>query len=122
MVNGKPIVEALGYIGGQDEDLRGYCKSLVIRFEDREHYILHTMSQYRDDKDVDEVTGVERIKSKHEKVEFRTLVELTDEFQRVTERLSIDKSLHWVETDSTCGYVISREEFSTARVNYLRTS
>ena len=117
MVNGESIVEALGYIGGQDEDLGGYCEPLIIRFEGGEHYVLHVMSQYIDGEDVDEVTGVEKIKDKHEKVEFRTLEELTDGFQRVTERLGIDKSLPWVETDSTCGYNIPQKEFSTARIN-----
>lgn len=120
MVNGNPMVETLGYIGGQDEDLGGYCEPLIIRFKDRENYVLHTMSQYRDDKDVDEITGVEKIKAKHEKVEFGTLEELTDEFQRVKERLGIDRSLPWEETNPTCGYDISQEEFRNAHIN--RTS
>ena len=115
MIEKKHLVESLGYIGGQDEDLGGYCEPLIIRFNGEENYVLHIMSQYRDENDVDNATGVEKIKSKHEKAEFRTLIELTDGFEMVKTRLRVDKKLSLVETDENCRYNISKEEFVNAR-------
>lgn len=110
----KPMVEALGYIGGQDEELGGYCEPLVIRVHGREHYVLHEMHTYRDPAD--------EIKAKHRKVEFNRLEALVDAFKKVEERLGIDKSLPWAETDPRCGYGISEEEWEKARASWVKSN
>jgi len=122
MVNRNSMVESLGYIGGQNEDLGGYCEPLVIRVGDEEIYVLHTMSQYRDPESINwgkvrERDKVERIRSKHRKVEFRTRRELISAFRKVKKRLGVDEDLPWVETNSTCGYDISLEKFNAVRVD-----
>ena len=106
MIDIKPMVEILGYIGGQDEDLLGYCEPLIIRVSGKEHYVLHEMHTYRDSADED------KIKAKHSKIEFGKLEELTLEFEKVKARLGIDRSLPWIETDSNCGYDISKEKIN----------
>ncbi len=110
MAEEKPMIEALGYIGGQEEDLGGYCIPLIIRVNGQEHYVLHEMHTYRDPADED------KIKAKHSKIEFGQLEELTSEFAKVKARLGIDPSLPWVETDSNCGYDIPKEEWEKAYV------
>jgi hypothetical protein len=108
MAEEKPMIESLGYIGGQDEDLGGYCEPLIIRVNGDEHYVLHEMHTYRDSADED------KIKAKHSKVEFGGLEELTSEFDKVKARLGIDSSLPWVETDSNCGYDLPKEAWEKA--------
>lgn len=98
------IIEYLGYIGGQDEELGGYCEPLIIKINGEKHYVLHEMHTYF------ESFKTRAIKAKHSKVEFETLEELVSAFQWVQENLRIDKSLPWVETDKNCGYDIPPEE------------
>jgi hypothetical protein len=108
MTEEKPIIEALGYIGGQDECLGGYCEPLIIRADGKEHYVLHEMHTY--------YASFEPpvIKAKHSKIEFDSLDELTAEFKKVQDRLGIDSSLPWAETDSNCGYKLSKGAWEEA--------
>ncbi|MEK6901005.1 MAG: hypothetical protein AABX37_01550 [Nanoarchaeota archaeon] len=109
MIEQKPVVEALGYIGGQDEDLGGFCEPLVVRVAGEERYVLHEMHTYRD------VYDRYIVKAQHKKVEFASLDGLLAEFGNVERRLGIDESLPWVVTDQTCGYAVPKEEFDNAR-------
>ncbi len=119
MTNTRPLVEALGYIGGQDEDLGGYCEPLVIIVGGEKKFVLHEMAQYRDDKDINPDTGRERIKARHRKVEFGTREELTGAFGNA---MSWNfRKLGWVETDSKCGYDIPQDDFVRARTDYSQT-
>jgi len=102
------VVEALGYIGGQDEDLGGFCEPLVVRVDGEEHYILRAMAQYRDSDDGD------RVKAKYTKLECGSRAELRAVFKQVERRLGIDRGMSWVETDATCGYNIPEDEFTKA--------
>ena len=103
----KPIVQALGYIGGQDEDLGGFCEPLVIRVAGEERYVLHETHTFRNQYDA--------VKSAHSKVEFASLEGLLVEFANVERRLRIDTRLPWSETDETCGYAVPKAEFEAAR-------
>ena|SRR3989338_3923685 len=114
MTEPKPLVEMRGYIGGQDEDLGGYCRPLIIRTNSQEHYVLHEMHTYRDEQD----RG--KVKAKHSKVEFGKLEELLKEFNLVQVRLGINPKLLWVETDSRCGYVLPEIEFKEASKKYWK--
>ena len=106
MAEEKPIVKALGYIGGQDEDLGGYCEPLIIRVNGNEHYVLHEMHTYR--------TADRTVNAEHNKVEFDSLEILISEFDKVKAKLTLDKSLPWTKTDSNCGYDIPEEEWEKA--------
>ena len=99
-------IKFLGYIGGQNEELGGYCEPIVIRINGTENYILHEMHTF--------YKSELEIKTKHSKVEFGSLEELTLAFERVQKRLMIDSSLPWVETDPYCGYDISKEVWENA--------
>lgn len=112
MTEEKPLIEALGYIGGQDEDLGGYCEPIIIRVDGQEHYVLHEMHEYRDFSDEN------RIKATHNKVEFGRLEELISEFDKVKVRLRIDFSLPWIKTDSNCGYDLPEEAWKEARARH----
>ncbi len=98
----KPIVEAFGYIGGQDEHLGGYCEPLIIRVDGKEHYVLHEMHTYNDSSDGD------KIKAKHSKLEFESLEKLLKEFKKIEKRLEIDRALPWEETNANCGYKLPK--------------
>lgn len=89
----------------------GYCEPLIIRIDGREHYVLHEMHTYRNWTYKGVLKSVPKIKTKHSKLEFGNLEELMKEFKRVEERLGIDMSLPWADTDSRCGYDIPQEEF-----------
>jgi len=116
MAEEKPMIKCLGYIGGQDEDLGGYCEPLIIRVNGEEHYVLHEMHTYREQIKIPDYpySRFGDIKSKHSKVEFGRLEELTSEFDKVKARLGIDSSLPWVETDSNCGYDLPKEAWKEA--------
>ena len=115
MVEQKPVFERLGYVGGPDESLGSLCEAFIIRQFGRDHYVLYEMCTYRDERDLDSKMGVARIKVKHNKLEFRSLEQLMEELRKVRERLAIDTKLPWVETNATCGYNFSEEEFQEAR-------
>lgn len=104
----KLVIEYLGYIGGDDDGQGGYCEPIIIRTEGQEHYILHEAHTFSDSLNRSD------IKMKHSKVEFSKLEELTSAFERVKARLTIDHSLPWIETDSSCGYTIPHEEWEKA--------
>ncbi len=106
------LVEQLGYIGGQDEDLGGCCMPLVLDIDGRKIFVLYEMHTYREGN---------KIKARHSKVEYPSIDELLQEFARVKERLTVDKRAPWVETDRTCGYSISLEEFNDASARYFAT-
>jgi len=106
----QPLVEKVGYIGGQDDEVGGYCEPLIIRSAKGEHYVLHEMHTYYDG---------DEIKAKDSKVEFATLEELLRTFHNVERRLAIDISLPWMETTPTCGYDIPIEEFQQASLRRL---
>ncbi len=114
----KPVVEQLGYIGGQEEDLGGCCIPFVLRVNGKEHYVLYEVHTYRDGKDINPQAGNERIKAKHSKLEFKTSVEMMFEFAKVQRRLGIDRKLPWIETDRFCGYNIPNKEFKDASLRY----
>jgi len=102
----KSTVKILDYIGGQDEDLGGYCEPLIIRVNENDHFVLHEMHQYRDTRN--------QVQAEHNKVEFSTLEELTLAFKKVERKLGIDKSLKWIRTNRNCGYDISKKEWDRA--------
>jgi len=112
----KPMIEALGYVGGQDEELGGYCEPLIIRVNGEEHYVLHEMHTYYEQIKIPDYPYSQSgdIKAKHSKVEFSRLEVLTLEFDKVKARLGIDSSLPWVETDSNCGYDLPKEAWKEA--------
>jgi len=103
MEDTKPQVENLGYIGGQDDALGGYCEPLIIRVGGQEHYVMHVMTTYYENfHDPENRT----IKAKHQKLEFDNLDELMASFEVVKAKLGINPSLAWEETDASCGYDI----------------
>lgn len=115
----KPLVEILGYIGGQNEELGGLCEPLIIRTSGQEHYVLYEMHTTRDIvgyKVLDSVYS--DIVAKHNKLEFKTLEELMKEFRAVETRLGVNSRLPWVETDSRCGYYVPEKEFAAASARY----
>lgn len=98
----KTLVERIGYIGGQEDELGCFCQALIVRVNDQEKYVLHSMSQYGDGKE---------IRDEHKKVEFSTRRMLKRTFERTKERLGIDKTLKWEPTTPTCGYEIAEKDF-----------
>lgn len=90
-------VEPLGYIGGQDEHLGGFCEPLVIKARGIERFVLHTMWQYEER---------DRIKEKHQKVEFDSKEILLNNWLKVQASLGIDNNLKWIFTNACCGYDI----------------
>lgn len=115
----KPLVEILGYIGGQDEEFGGLCEPLIIRTSGQEHYVLYEMHTTRDiigHKILNPVYS--DIVAKHNKLEFNTLEGLIKEFRAVKTRLGVNPRLPWVETDSRCGYDVPETEFVAASARY----
>jgi len=106
MTDKRATAEQLDYIGGQDEELGGYCEPLVIRVNGEEHYVLHEAHTYYEQIKIPDYPYSRSgdIKAKHSKLEFKSREELEGEFKKVRERLGIDSSLPWEETDARCGY------------------
>lgn len=94
-------VTQLDYVGGQDEDLGGFCRTLVIQGGEREIYILHRYMQFREEDG--------RISGRHEKVEYAILEDMPSAFGGC--RLP---NSHWAETNERCGYDIPSQEFEEA--------
>ena len=106
------LVEQLGSLIDQGKDFEGYYAPIIIRLEGGEKYVLKCMSKYKDESDKN------RIKKRHTKLEFTSRQELVEAFQRIAKRLSLDRSLSWQETTSTCSYNIPEEEFEIAMLLY----
>ncbi len=101
-------VDALGYIGGQDECLGGYCEPLIIKYSDGiEQYILHEMHQSHEGSLY--VPG--NIFNNHKKVLFSNKLELIEAWGEVRNHLGINKNLPWEKTDAVCGCDATPEEF-----------
>ena len=102
----KNLVEQLKYVGGNDEGLGGYCEALIIRVSNQKKHVLHRYGQYFEPSDPIES---QRIKGKHEKVEFSSLEEMLKKFPGFSVP---DKD--WKSTNRNCGYKIPKEEFQKA--------
>ena len=104
-------VTSLGYIGGQDEDLGGYCEPLIVTDEGgREDYLLHRMGQHREIRE-----GREIIINDHSKRKVPSKIELLADWTWINEHLMVKPKWEWEETNSTCGYNIPEQEFAKAR-------
>ena len=108
MTEKKPAVEILGRENNQDDDLAlgTIYESLCIRARGKKHYILFEESVHLSNMNV---------KTGYRKVEFPSIDNLMEQFERVRESSRADTSLPWIETDATCGYAVSEEEFQEAR-------
>jgi hypothetical protein len=115
-------VTSLDYIGGQDEDLGGYCEPLIIQYSDgMEQYVLHSMAQSR------EVLRFEcgnpifgKIINNHKKAIFSSRLELLKAWSKVIEHLGIDKKLSWQKTNSVCDCDCTSEKFYETKRKDLR--
>ena len=93
-------VDCLEYVGGQDEHLGGYCEALVVRYEKGpDDFVLHYMYQ----------TDYGRIEDNHLKMRFHSIEALVRGWDNMYFLCKTREN--WDETDSTCGYDISPEEF-----------
>lgn len=99
-------VIALGYLGGQDEDLGGYCEPLIIEYlGGMEQYLLHAMYQHR------EGESDEKIVDNHIKAIFPRKSKLLEAWEECKLHLMINDKLHWEKTNSVCGTESTPEEF-----------
>jgi len=107
-------VTVLGYIGGQDEHLGGYCEPLIIEyFDGMEQYVLHEMWQ-REQILGHDYFGPEygEIINHHKKAVFLNKSDFMDNWEFLKKHLGwIDNRFEWEETDSVCGYDCTPKEF-----------
>jgi len=97
---GGPRVRALDYIGGET----GFCEPLVVTDGDERHYVLHQAH----------LDSASESGMAHRKVTFDSQVGLTDSFDEVRRRLTVDPKLDWEETDIGLGLNIPVEEIIAA--------
>jgi len=122
MKNDISNIISLGYIGGQDEDLGGYCEPLIIKYSDGiEQYVLHEMSQSK------EILRFEcgnpvfgRIINNHKKAVFPSELELLNTWSWTNRHLTINKKLSWQETNSVCDCDCTPEEFYKSKRENIR--
>jgi len=116
-------VTSLDYIGGQDEDLGGYCESLIIQYSDgMEQYVLHSMAQSRELVDWKGYGNPKfgKIINNHKKAIFSSKSELLKAWNEVIEHLEIDEKLSWKETNAVCDCDCTSEEFYKTKRKDLR--
>lgn len=84
------------YIGGQDEELGGYCEPLEIKYNSGpSDFILHDMYQARQ---------VDRsILNNHRKIRFFSKEDLMKKW-RSYKNFNFPKECEWEKTDVSCGY------------------
>ena len=113
MKNTISSVTSLGYIGGQDEDLGGYCEPLVILYEDgMEQYVLHEMGQSREGKwESGYWKPSGRIIANHQKLVFNNESALLEAWKYVRNNGGIPRSWKWEKTSPTCDCDATTEEF-----------
>jgi hypothetical protein len=122
MRNNISKVTSLGYIGGQDEDLGGYCEPLIIEYFDGiEQYVLHEMSQSR--KVIKFNYGNpefgERINN-HKKAVFSSRLELLKAWNWTKGHLAINEKLPWQETNAVCDCDCTPQEFYESKRKDLK--
>lgn len=112
MKNNISKVITLGYIGGQVEDLGGYCEPLIIEyFDGMKQYVLHTMAQRRKTNFKDGRLEFGEIINNHKKVLLLSKLELISVWELVRKHLGVNKEWSWEETDSVCGCDTTLKEF-----------
>lgn len=95
MKNDISEIMSLGYIGGQDVGLGGYCEPLIIGYSDgMKQYVLHSMAQNR------EIISFEcenpvfgKIINNHKKLVFSSELELLNAWNWIREHLIINEKI-----------------------------
>ena len=115
MKNSINSIENLGYIGGQDEDLGGYCEPLIIEYSDgAKQYVLHSMWQSRKVLGFDSALGRTKyggILNNYRKLLLPSKSELLEAWDEVRAHLGIIRKENWEKTDAVCGCDATPKEF-----------
>ncbi len=97
-------VISLGYRGGQDEHLGGFCEPLVIKYgKGPDDFILCQMYQT----DFEE----EGVRNNYLRIRFHSLEEMMRNWKDDFYSLVIDEN-RWEKTDSVCGYDVDAGDFN----------